>query len=215
MINENVRLSGLALIAGSVGLVATLGLHPTGRGMFDPNQVESVARALVMVHSLGLASLPLWFLGACGLSKRIGTDDWLVMTGLGIYGFALAAILNAVVFDGLVTPGLARAIVNAAPDRVVGWKIAFNYNALVDEAFLRVFLVLSSVAILLWSCAILRSGALSPTLGIIGCLLGTLAAVGQVAGLIGRNPHILTMVLLGQALWLSGAGWQLYREKAA
>ena len=37
--SENVRLSGLAMVAGSVGVFVTLILHPSERGLFDPAQV--------------------------------------------------------------------------------------------------------------------------------------------------------------------------------
>lgn len=212
--NEDVRVNGLAMIAGSVGVLVTLILHPGERGLFDPAQVESIGRTMIIVHSLALVSLPLWFAGAFGLSRRIGSNNWLGITGLIIYGFALAAMMNALVIDGLVTPGLARAIANAAPDKAVGWKIAFNHNALMDQAFMSVFLVASSVAITLWSMAIVRSAALTRSLGIFGCVLGTATVIAQLTGWLGQYPHIFFVVLIGQAIWFFTAGVQLFRSKA-
>jgi hypothetical protein len=213
--NENVRVSGLALIAGSLDVVVTLILHPTERGLFDPAQVESVTRTMIAVHSLALVSLPLWFIGTRGLSRRVGSDSWLGELGFVIYGFALIAMMNAVVIDGLATPGLARAIVNATPDKVVGWEIAFNHNVLLDQAFMSVFLVASSVAIGLWSLAIVRRGALARALGIFGCLLGAGAVIGQFTGWLKQSPHIFVTVLIGQAIWFFSAGVQMYRSKTA
>ena len=83
---------------------------------------------MIIVHSLALVSLPLWFIGAFGLSRRIGWCGSLSLAALIIYGFGLAALMNAVVIEGLVTPGLARAITNATPDKAIGWKIAFNHT---------------------------------------------------------------------------------------
>jgi hypothetical protein len=212
--NENVRVSGWALIAGSLGVVVTLILHPTERGLFDPAQVESVTRTMIAVHSLALVTVPLWFIGACGLSRRVGSNSWLGELSFVIYGFALVAMMNAVVIDGLVTPGLARAIVNATPDKVVGWKIAFNHNVLLDQAFMSVFLVASSVAIGLWSLAIVRRGALARSLGIFGFLLGAGTVIGKLTGWLEQYPHIFVMVLIGQAIWFFSAGVQLCRHRA-
>ena len=213
IMNENVRLSGWALIAGSVIVVVTLTFHPSEHGLLDPAQIESVVRAMITVHSMALVTLPLWFIGAYGLSRRVSPSNLIGVTGLVIYGFALLAMMNAVVIDGLVTPGLARAIVNAAPDKMIGWKIAFNHNVLLDQAFMNVFLVASSVAISLWSSAIVWRGTLARAIGIFGCLLGAATLIGQFTGSLGRNPHIFGVVLIGQALWFFSAGVQLCRSK--
>lgn len=108
------------MVAGSVGVFVTLILHPSERGLFDPAQVASIGRTMIIVHSLALVSLPLWFIGALALSRRIDWCGSLSLAALIIYGFGLAALMNAVVIDGLVTPGLARAIANATPDKAIG-----------------------------------------------------------------------------------------------
>src|SRR5260370_33415238 len=154
------RLSGWALIAGSTGILVTLILHPNERGLFDPSQIESVRRTTIIVHSVALFALPLLFMGALGISRRIGWDSASAMAALIIYAFALGAMVNAIVIDGLVTPGLARAIVNAGPGGSEAWKIELNRNRLLDASFMNLFLLASSLAILLWSVAIVRRGAL-------------------------------------------------------
>src|ERR1700693_6252299 len=168
---KHLRLSGWALIAGSVGLLVTLILHPSERGLFDPAQTESVGRTTIMVHSVALFALPLLFMGAVGIYRRIGWNSSVALAGLIIYGFALVAILNAIVIDGLVTPGLGRAIANATPDKAAEWNIALKHNGLLDQAFMSVFLIASSLAIALWSVAIVRTGAFARVIGIFGLSL--------------------------------------------
>ena len=215
IMKENVRVSGLALIAGSVIVMVTLILHGTERGLLDPAQLELVVRKMTIVHSLALVSLPLWFLGACGLSRRVAPNNGLGIAGLVVYGFALAGLMNAVVIDGLVTPGLARAIVSATSEQAMGWKIALNHNAFLDQAFMGVFLAASSVAIAVWSAAIVGSGSFARVLGIFGCSLGTGTLVAKFTGLLQRYPHLFFIVLIGQAIWLSVVGLQLYRSQPA
>src|SRR5208283_6183209 len=69
------RMSGLALIASSVAGIITMSLHPTGHDLFVPGQLDSVIRVLVAVHALALVSLPVCFLGALGLSRRLAAAD--------------------------------------------------------------------------------------------------------------------------------------------
>lgn len=220
----NDRVTGLALIAGSAGIIVTLSLHPSGHDLFDPAKFESAAHTMIAVHSLGLCSLPVWFMGAFGLSRSVssadGRGEQLGFAGMVLYGFAAAAMMVAVVFDGLITPGLARHIVDTmgkADQATVaqGWKIAFNFNGMIDMAFMRVFIVASSAAIILWSLAVVQSRALAHALATYGCLFGVATVIALVSGQMERSPHIFGMVLIGQAIWFVTAGVQLCRRRGS
>jgi hypothetical protein len=208
------RITGLALIAGSAGVIVALGLHPSGRDLFVPGQSESAARKLIAVHSLALACLPIWFFGACGLSQRFGVL-WTARAALVTYAFAMMAMMNAVVVDGLVSPGLAREIVNATGTAGQGWRIVFNHNSLIDQAFMRVFLVASSAAIVLWSASIVRSVALARGVGIYGCVLGATTVIALLSGQLDRHAHVFGMVIVGQAVWFLIVGALLCRVRNA
>ncbi len=211
----NERASGLALIAGSAGLIITLALHPDGRQMFVPGQWEAAAHKLMAVHSLALASMPFLFLGALGLSRRMGCDDHCGTAALVFYGFSMAAVMTGIVFDGLVSPGLARQIVDTTGTAGQGWRIAFNYNGMLDMAFMRVFVVASSVAITLWSASMVRKPEFGRAGGIFGLILGGAALVTLFSGLMGRYEHLFGMVFVGQAIWFISAGVQLCRTREA
>jgi hypothetical protein len=215
----NDRASGLALIAGSAGLIITLGLHPSGRDLFERDKFEAAARTLIAVHSIGLASLPVWFLGACGLARYVskprtdGTEVQLGFSGLVLYGFAMASILSAIVLDGLVTPGIVRRMLDSTGNASEGWKIALRYNGIMDEAFLQVFLVASSLAILLWSLAILRSRRMSRVTGIFGALVALLILGILLSGLLSRYGHLFGMILIGQAIWFIVVGSTMWNAR--
>jgi hypothetical protein len=208
------RIAGLALIGGSVGVLIALGLHPAGEDLFLLGQSESAARKLIAVHSLALACLPIWFFGAWGLSQRLG-GPWMSRAALVTYAFAMIAMMNALVVDGLVSPGLARGIVNSAGAAGQGWRIAFNHNSLIDQAFMHVYLAASSLAIVLWSASIVRSHALARGAGIYGCILGTATAIALLSGQLDRHAHVFEMVILGQAVWFVIVGGSLCRVRNA
>jgi hypothetical protein len=206
------RITGLALIAASVGVIVVLGLHPSGKDLFVPGQSDSAARKLIAVHSMALACLPVWFFGACGLSRRFGIL-WTARAALVTYAFAVMAMMNAMVVDGLVSPGLGREIVNTSGTVGQAWRIAFNYNSLVDQAFMRVFLVASSIAIVLWSVSIVKSVELSRGAAIYGCALGATTVIALLSGQLDRHAHIFGMVIIGQALWFLLIGASLWRVR--
>jgi hypothetical protein len=193
------RRSGTALIAGSAAMIITMAFHP--RGVTAPGDVEPVVRMLVAVHSLALASIPVVFLGAWGLSRKLATPERLAVVALVLFGFALVAVMNAAVFDGLVAPNVIRKIVSTSGATSEEWRIAFNYNFQLNQAYARVFAVASSIAILLWSLVIVRGGSLGRGLGVYGCILGPVATVAVFSGLLRPDVHGFGALVFAQAIW--------------
>ena len=62
--------SGIALIAGSVGGIVTMAIHPRGGGLTADQLVHLAVRSAA-AHSLAIVSFVILFLGTCGLVKRI------------------------------------------------------------------------------------------------------------------------------------------------
>jgi hypothetical protein len=207
------RESGFAFILGSVGILLTLGFHPSGRGMLDPATYVAVTRHLVEVHSIALFSLPFWFLGALGLSRRLDAAGHSAIFPQTFFSFGLAAMLTGVVFDGLVTPGLIRQLVEAAPEARQGWRIAFIANEVVSMSFVHVFEMAMPLAMVLWSLMIARSGVLPRELGYFGILVGMAAIVALLSGHLDHEQHAFLASILLQSIWLIGVGIGLCRTK--
>lgn len=203
---------GIALIAASFGGIVTMGLHPTVRDLFAPDKLAPMALLLISVHALAVASLPVMFLGAIALSRRLASPDRLALAALVIFGFALTAVLVAAVVDGFVVPSLARKIMTTAPPTSELWRIALYYNGLLNQEFARVFLVASSTSIVLWSFSILRSRMLPPSVAIYGLLVAPAVIIAVVSG-IRLDPHGAGLLILGQSLWFIVVGLLLGRSK--
>jgi hypothetical protein len=207
------RKSGLALITGTIGTIITMALHPTGSNLMALGQFNSVMRLSVAVHALALICVPILFLGSLGLYRRLAAANRLSLAALVMYGFAMVAVMNAATMSGLVAPGLARHMLsNEAGSRDM-WSVAFHLSGDLNQAFAMVYVVASSVAILLWSIAILRSGIFSRALGMYGCFVAPLTLVAVLSGHLRLNVHGFGMVVLGQAVWFISAGVLLRNEK--
>jgi hypothetical protein len=203
------RKSGLALIAGSVGMIITMAVHP--HGAIAPAQVESMARNIIIVHSLALASLMVLFLGALGLSQRLKSPDRLDFIALVLFAFASVAVINAAVMNGLVAPNILRRIVEAGAAAGESWRIILRYNLEINQGFARLYAVISSIAIISWSASMLRNRTLSRGLGIYGSLIGVAAVIVVVSGL-AMDVHGFGGVVVSQAIWFVTAGVLLRRE---
>jgi hypothetical protein len=201
------RKTGLALIAGSVGMIITMAFHP--HGTISAAQVESMARNLTLVHSLALACVALLFLGALGLTQRLRGPDRLAISALVLFAFASVSVMNAAVMDGLVAPNIMRRMVEASAGARDSWQVAFRYNFEVNQAGARLYAVASALAIALWSIFIVRTGALGRGVGIYGCILAmaTIAAIGS--GKLTPDVHGFGAIVLGQAIWFVTVGGSL------
>jgi hypothetical protein len=189
-------------------MIITMISHPGGK--ISPAEVDHVARMLIVVHSLALASIPVVFLGAWVMSRRLGGADRLAWAGLVLYAVASIAVMNAAVCDGLIAPTLMRKIVAATPETRDVWQTLMNFNFQMNQAFARVYAVGSSLAVVLWSLSILRYRALGLGVGMYGVILGLVTAVAICSGFLTPDRHGFGMLIFGQAIWfliIAGGMW--------
>jgi hypothetical protein len=197
-------------------MIITMISHPGGK--ISPAEVDHVARMLVLVHSLALASIPVIFLGAWGMTRRTGGPDRLAWAALVVYALASIAVMNAAVCDGLLAPVLMRKIVAATPETRDMWQTLMNFNFQMNQAFARVYAVGSSLALVLWSVSILRYRALGGGVGIYGFVLGVVTAAGICSGLLTPDRHGFGMLIFGQAIWfllVAREMWGLHKVAVA
>ncbi len=158
----------MGLIAGSCGMILTMAVHPSGH--IAAAQLPDMVRKLILVHGFALSCVPVLFLGALGLSRRLETQNRLGVTGLVVFAFALIAVMNAAVADGLVTPSVLERIVasSGSQSAIDTWTMFSRYTFILNQAFAQVYVAASSVAIMVWSAAVWRSRNLPRGLGVYG-----------------------------------------------
>jgi len=206
------RLGGLAWIAAAVGFLATMSVHPTGHDLFQPGHLEAGARIARIAHALALVSLPLAFLGALALARRLDSPQRTAIAALVVYGFALTAVMLAAIASGFVGPAVIEDSLDGPQVASEVWKALMHYNWALNQACAQVYVVGSSVAILLWSLAIARTRALATGLGIFGLVLAPLTILALLSGHIRLDVHGFGLIVVGQALWSISAGVSLWRR---
>jgi hypothetical protein len=190
-----------------------MALHPTGH--VAAAQLEPMIRMLILVHAFALACVPVLFLGSWGLSRRFVSPSRVGTIGLVLYTFALLAVANAAIADGLVQPGVFRQTVASAgsPTAIDSWRMLSRYTFYWNQAYAQVFVAASSAAILAWSIGILRSGILARGLGIYGCIVGPLTVLALFSGHLPLDAHGFGIVMLGQSAWFAIAGILLWNAE--
>jgi hypothetical protein len=203
--------SGIALIAGSAGALATMVVHPTG-GAASEAAVAHLASISGIAHSLGIASVAILFLGAGGLTIRLLAADRFALAALVAYGIAAIAALVAGAISGFIEPALMRHLVRDTAAAQPQWRIVIDSFFEINQTFARIFAVAASVSVALWSVSALRNGGLGRGMAVYGIVVGPLVIIGVFAGHLRMDVHGFGMIVLAQTIWFTGAGLQLCRS---
>jgi hypothetical protein len=197
--------SGICLIAGSLASVLVMVFHPTGADVVTHANFAQQAALNIGVHSAAIAAIPVLFLGLLGVSRRLGPSD-LTNAALVAFGFGGAAVMCAAVASGFVaTPVIEQMLtVETARDT---YQALLKYTGMWNQGFANVYLVASSVAILLWSAAILKSAAMARAAGVAGIAVGCGILIAFFGGVLRLDAHGFGLVTFAQCGWFIWLGY--------
>ena len=208
------RKSGIALIAGSIGGIVTMAIHPTANGLLTAAQVDRLVIASGIAHGLAILSVLVLFLGACGLARGIAAADRVSFAGIVTFGFACVAVFLAATVSGFVLPAIMKHMAQDASGNTRLWQIVIDGIFQINQAMARIYSVFASVAVILWSASVLRNRGLSRGVAIYGCIISGLIIVGIGVGHLRVNVHGMAAVWLGQAIWFIIAGYEMCSARA-
>jgi hypothetical protein len=154
-------------------------------------------------------------MGLLGLTRRLIAAPDLAVAAQIAFGCAVVGVTIAAAVSGLVGPHLAQRYLAAdQATRPIVHEL-FHYNHLINQVFARIHVFASSVAVILWSVAIIRTGALSKAAGVVGVALGLGTLAGFFLGPLHLDAHGVLLLALGQAVWMIWVGVELLRERRA
>ncbi|MDH3650444.1 MAG: hypothetical protein OEQ53_12230 [Saprospiraceae bacterium] len=203
------KASALAIIIGSVMIVVTMALHPTGGSL---EYVASIAQVGIYVHTLAIASIPLLLLGFLGLTSFLKDAHILSPAAFVIYAFGMVAVMIAAAINGLATPDfILENLEDSDATTQEQMKLILSYQLSLNHALDKIFIMSTCVSSIMWSLAILKSQSLPIWIGITGVVLG-LAGTGLfVAGFIGLDVQEFGLFIFGYAGWSILVGIFLWR----
>jgi hypothetical protein len=204
------RTAAIALIAGTAAGLTTMALHPTGKDLVE-NAASGGHNVLnTAVHGLAIVGQGLILAGALAVSTRLRARRDLAAGAYVFYSLATMAIVIAAGASGFIAPsvvqGYARGL-EAERQAMIG---ALNYTGLINQAFARIAVICTAVALVLWSSAILAGRELSRALGWFGVSAGALLGLGIISGHLSLGIHGFGFVVLVQGVFLVWIAAQLW-----
>ena len=207
------RLGAVALIVGALSGMVTMSLHPVaGPHPITPAQFENIVPVNIGVHALAIAGVPLLFLGALALSRRLNAVDRLSIAGLVVYSLGLFTVTIAAAMSGFVQTDVIREMIkqHGTPSGEQ-WHALMAYTFRLNQAFAAISNNASCVAITIWSIAILKDRLLPIALGIYGLILGPAFILLLALGRLRLDVHGEGLIVFCQAIWLITAAIFLWR----
>ena len=202
----------MLLVVGSVAGIITMVLHPVGPhgggGLPSPHALETLARLNRVIHGLALAALPVMFLGAMALTRRMAGGGRLPLAALVVYGFAVVAIMSAGCMSGFVGSDILSRMVEGDP-KLESRRMMLDYTFRLNQAYSSVYVVAACAAIFLWSVEMVTARHLSRGLGIYGLALGPVLVGALFGGWLPLDVHGFGLVVLVQSIWFIAVGGQL------
>lgn len=204
--------SGLALLVGAVLVIGTIALHPTGG---EIKHLLAAANIIIVSHAIAILAIPLLAIGFWGITSKLGTNAFFSILAFCTMMLGLIAGMIAAAINGLALP---IYILNHRESFLENEIFIYNiirYNTAINQAFDYIFIGAISLAILLYSIAILQSKKFPIWIGYYGLSLMVIVALITVVGLSIVSLHGFSLFMIAIVIWILSMAISLYREDFA
>ncbi len=207
--------AGVALTIGSVAILATMALHPTGADVLH-NAASGAPNTLTRaVHALAIGAMPLLMAGMFAVTWRLRARIELAVLAYASYVLGMVAVMIAAVMSGFIATSLADAapaLIDTARDAAMQ---QFHYTGRLNQAFSKIYTCLVGAAFLIWSVAMRDTGAFPRALSWLGIVVGAAQLVGIASGTLPMNVHGFGAVVLAQSVWVLWVAAVLMQQRGA
>jgi hypothetical protein len=204
------RSAALAITAGTLAGLVTMALHPSGNDVAQ-DAVHGTTNLLApAVHWLAIVAQPFVLAGTLALTLRLRERRDLAVGAFVCFALASAAVMVAAAMSGLVFPAALRGVREADAAARVIITNNLRYTGLVNQAFAAVYVVLTALAVMTWSSAMLAGNEMPRALAGYGLVLGVLLLLGILSGHLSLGIHGFGAVVLGVGIWLIWAARVLW-----
>ena len=207
------RAAALALLVGSAAGILVMATHPTGRDVVH-NASTGGSNALVsLVHAVAIIGEALVLSGALAIVARLDARRDLATAGYVFFALGGVAVIIAAVTSGFLAPATVRGIADVDAVERAGMLNDLHYTGMINQAFVRMSVILTGVALLIWSAAIIATKAFTPGLAVFGIVLAAALLIGVGSGYLRLNIHGYGLVVLGTGLWQVLIAMALWRSR--
>ena len=202
------RRAALALVIGTVAGMLVMALHPSGREVVQNASSGGSNAAVSLVHAMAVIGEGLVLAGALAIVARLRARLDLAVGGYVFFALGGVAIIIAAVASGFLAPAAVRGIAEVDAAERAGMLNDLHFAGMINQAFAKISVIFTSIALSIWSAAMLRTGAFTRGLAVYGTVLAALLLVGVGSGYLRLNIHGYGLVVLGTTVWqIAAARW--------
>lgn len=169
------KFAGYSLVIGSVLMVLTMVLHPSGGNL---EHIFKISQVLIISHSIAIFSIPFVAFGLFGLSETLQTSSKISYLGFTFVGFSLVAVMLAGSINGLILPMYISKFYSETEQNLETINLIINYGSKFNKAMDFIFIVGYSIAMLIWSVIIIQTSKLPHWIGFYGFGLIAFVIIG-------------------------------------
>jgi hypothetical protein len=203
------RTSGISLIIGSLLLIATMVLHPSG-GSVD--HILHISKVIVGSHSLAILCLPFIGFGFYGISVALQTPGRVATLAFIMAALGLVAAMIAGAINGLTLPLFLSHSTEAIQSQPEVIQSIVRYGAAINQPMDYVFIVSILLAMGIWSVLILRTAVFPKWAGYLGLLFLLLVLIGLVMRFNFIDLTGFRIFIFGLLGWIVSMGVLLMRR---
>lgn len=210
------KITGAALIAGAIGGVGTMVIHPVGGHLgTSPQELQAAADMTRIAHAIALVAMPLMLVGYADFSRRLGFQRASATAGLVFQAFAIMAVLSAALMSGMVMGELLDSAARPGHHGAAHLQGQMHYTHVLNQAYAAVYTAASAAAMAAWSLGLWAARKMRGL-----AVLGVAVAAGQVlfmaiGGDDALSVHGFMIIIIAQAAWAVGIGPALLRDWTA
>jgi hypothetical protein len=205
------RSAAIAITVGSLAGLVTMALHPSGNDVAQDAAHGTSNLLAPAVHWLAIVAQPFVLAGTVALTVRLRERRDLAVGAFACFALASVAVMFAAAMSGLVFPAALRGVREADAAGRVLITNNLRYTGLLNQAFASVYVVLTALAVILWSSAMLAGRDMPRALAGYGLVLGVLLVLGIFSGHLSLGIHGFGVWLI----WAARVLWVATRDEGS
>lgn len=195
--------TGTSLIVGSLLVIATMVLHPSGGGM---EHIIAISTRITVTHALAIFCMPIVLFGFYGLTMKLMDTMRLSVLAFFILVFGCIAAMFAALVNGLTVPYFLGQYADRLEENSAVLKPILNYSFAINKPLDYIFIVSFCLAIALYSIVIIRTGKFPKWLGYFGMLFIIFVTIGALTGFVFTSLTGFRVIVFSLAGWILSAG---------
>lgn len=209
MESQAYKSTGISLITGSILVILTMVLHPSGGNM---EHIIRISKTITITHALAIFCLPIILFGFYGLTMRLMDTMRLSILAFLILTFGCIAAMFAALVNGLTVPYFLGQYTDRLEENREVLKPILNYSFAMNTSLDYIFIVAFCLAIALYSIVILRTDKFPKWIGYFGLLFIIFLSVGAITGFVFTSLTGFRIVVFSLAGWILSAGFLTMRS---